>query len=367
MAVAGPNRNRRAAAWRRRPEDIALRSPWRRLTPVEVVGLALGAVCLGAVLALGGAVSPWLDFLSHIEPFYLPAGLALAVIAAVPARWSVPRLRPFLMLLGLAAAGTSLWLVAPDIVAGMAPTAPARPGGATLKILTQNAWEKNVEIGSTVQGILDSGADVVLLQELDASVRSLPQQLAKAYPYAADCTVITEWCSLAILSKRPILSWTHHEPAWRPPDWDRLALVEATIDAGPAGPTQIYTTHLMHPDGRAQSTQQVSQFLRAVGGMDTHRGVIGGDFNRPPWSFALRRVDAGIPVPRRTHGVFSWPNRLPWTDGRSRFAFPFLPLDQIYAGADWRVTAIGRAPSTGSDHYGVMATLTYEPKALAGR
>ncbi len=327
--------------------------------------MILGLLCLGAILALGGAFNPWLDFFSHLEPFYIPAALALLTITVLPAPWSVPRLRPALGVLAVAALASSLWLVAPDFLAGAGGVAPARPGAFTLKVLTQNAWERNVEIGATVEGIINSGADVVLLQELDGSIRGLPARLSKAYPYAADCTVIIEWCSLAILSKRPVLAWTHHEPAWRPPQWDRLALVEATIDGGPAGPVSIYTTHLMHPDGRTESIQQSQQFLRALDGMDTHRGIVGGDFNRPPWSFALRQLDAGIPAPRRTHGLFSWPNRLPWTDGRSRFPFPFLPLDQIYAGDDWRVAATDRAPPTGSDHYGVMVTLVYEPRPKA--
>jgi endonuclease/exonuclease/phosphatase (EEP) superfamily protein YafD len=357
MVVAGRSQNRRRPTWRRRPEDMALRDGQRRLAPLEIASLVLAAICAGAALALGGAFVPLLDFFSHLEPFYLPAGAALIVLTLVPGERRLPRLRIPLLALGVLAVISSLWLVGPELAGLWSDEAGGGPSPLTLKVLTQNAWEHNFEIGATTDGILKANADVVMLQELDGAIRVLPQKLAAAYPYRADCTVVTQWCSLAILSKRPILSWTHHEAAWQPPDWDRLSLVEATIDGGPGHAIPIYTTHLLHPDGRDAAHQQTDQFLRAVGGADTRLAIIGGDFNRPPWSFALHQIDAAMPVPRRTHGLFSWPNRLPWGGGRSRWPFPFLPLDQIYAGRDWRVVDVSRAPSTGSDHYGVVATL----------
>jgi endonuclease/exonuclease/phosphatase (EEP) superfamily protein YafD len=340
---------------------LALISPWRRLTTLDLAGLILGSLSLGAILALGGAVSPWLDFLAHLEPFYIPLGVALTVVALAPGERSLPGARAFLLPLGVAAAVSALWMTAPDLIAGWTQAGPVAPSRLTLRVMTQNAWEHNTELGATVDGILKADADVVMLQELDGAMRDLPKRLASAYPYQADCTVQTPWCSLAILSKRPIVHWSHHDPAWRPPDWDRLSMLEATIDGGPGGPIDLYTTHLMHPDGRAASVQQTHQLIRALSDIDTAKSVLGGDFNRPPWSFALHALDAGIPIARRTHGVFSWPNRLPWGEARNRWPAPFLPLDQIYAGRDWRVVRVERAPPTGSDHFGVITTLSLRP------
>jgi endonuclease/exonuclease/phosphatase (EEP) superfamily protein YafD len=321
-------------------------------------------MCLGAVFAIGGDVSPLLDSFAHFAPFYLPAGLILVALTSIPSRRAMPGLRWPLLGLGVVSAAVSLWLVAPEFAVGLEDEGARGPTPLQLTVLTQNAWQGNTEIGTTVDAILMANADVVLLQELDGSVRDLPKRLGAAYPYHADCTVITEWCDLAILSKRPILSWTHHEPAWKPPEWDRLSLVEATIDGGAAGPVQIFTTHLMHPNLSQESLQQTHQFLAAVGDVDTRRGIIAGDFNRPPWSFSLKQIDRALPIARRTHGVFSWPNRLPGSGGGSQWIGPpFLPLDQIYAGRDWRVVDVKRAPATGSDHFGVMATLSLRPGA----
>jgi endonuclease/exonuclease/phosphatase (EEP) superfamily protein YafD len=245
------------------------------------------------------------------------------------------------------------------MIAALAEPAPQTNPVTTLRVLTQNVWGHNNELGATAVGLRESGADVLLLQELDGPIRELPKVLKEAYPYQADCTSITEWCSMAILSKRPILRWSHHEPAWKPPVYDRLAIVRATIDGGAAGPVDIATTHLMHPDHGGPTSEQTAQFQSAVSDLDTRRGIIGGDFNSGPGSFALGRIDRGLPVARRTHWIATWPNRMPWGEGRSRWPFPFLSLDQIYAGRGWRVASAERGPSTGSDHYGVVATLAY--------
>jgi len=40
---------------------------------------------------------------------------------------------------------------------------------------------------------------------------------------------------------------------------------------------------------------------------------------------------------------------------------PLLPIDQIYAGADWRTLGVRRLPRLGSDHYGVRIVLDRPP------
>jgi endonuclease/exonuclease/phosphatase (EEP) superfamily protein YafD len=319
-------------------------------------------LCLLALVSVGGGIIGTLDVLTLFEPLFMVAALGLtAVCIWAPVARTRPRLRWPLCGLGGIALLCASFLILPDVIAGWTQPRPSGAGHFTLRLLTENVWGRNSEIGATALGIREADADVVLLQELDGPIRDLPKSLAAIYPYRADCTPLSEWCSMAILSKRPILSWSHHEPAWRPPEWDRLALVRVKIDGGAAGPIEIATTHLMHPDRHGAAAEQTGQFLRAVADIDTRRGIIAGDFNSPPSSFALRRIDAGMPLPRRSHGVASWPNRLPWGEGRSRWPFPFLAIDQVYAGRDWRVASIVRAPSTGSDHYGLIANLVLQP------
>ena len=320
------------------------------------LGLAvLAAGSVAAVLGLGGGVSRTLDLLNHLTPIYLAASVALMGIAALskPIRW------PWLAV-GATGAAAALLLILPDLAAGLSEARPVPGEGLTVTVMTQNLWEHNVRPAQTAAAILTADPDIVALQEGGGPGREVIALLDRVYPYRADCTPISEWCSMAILSKRPILSWSHHEAEWKPPAWDRLSTVRATIDGGAGGPFEIITTHLLHPDPDGKAAHQTAQLLTQVQGVDPRRTLLVGDFNLTPWSFALRRIDAQLPMRRRSHGVASWPNRAPMLGG-AWFPLPFLPLDQIYAGSGWRVASIRRGPSTGSDHFGLIAHLAYRP------
>ncbi len=328
--------------------------PAGRLAMWAVRGV-LGLAALAALLGLGGRFSRTLDILNHLTPLYLIASIGLLALAARerPTRWSF---------LGLGAAGAlaSLWLMVPDLAAHIGEPRP-RPGrGLTVTVLTQNLWARNITPLATADAILKARPDVVAVQEADGPSREIVRLLAADYPYRADCTVISQWCSDAILSRRPILSWSYHIPAWKPPDWDRVSLVRATIDGGPGGPFEVVTTHLMHPDPQGIAASQAAQLLDHLDGIDPKRAILMGDFNLTPWAFGLRRIDAQLSITRRSHGVATWPRRLPMLGG-AWFPMPFLPIDQIYAGSAWKVKSLGRGPSTGSDHYGLLATLVYQP------
>ena len=315
----------------------------------------LAALAAAAVLGLGGGSSRTLDLLNHLTPLYLVASIGLLSIAAIsrPIAW------PWI---AVGAAGTlaALCLIAPEMAARMAEPRPIPGQGLAITVMTENVWSHDVSPTRTAEAILRVDPDVVALQEGDGAGRDVIGLLARAYPYRADCTTITEWCSMAILSKRPILSWSHHEGAWKPPEWDRLGLVRATIDGGAGGPFEIVTTQLMHPDPDGKAAAQAGQLLTHMEGVDPRRGLLVGDFNLTPWSFALRRIDAQLSLSRRSHGVASWPHRLPALGG-AWFPAPFLPIDQIYAGSVWKVASIQRGPGTGSDHFGLIAHLVYQP------
>jgi len=315
--------------------------------------LALGAVA--AILGLGGAFSRTLDILNHLTPLYLLASIGLVAVAALarPISW------PWL---GLGAAGglAALCLVLPEMAARLGEPRPVPGQGLAVTVMTENVWAHDVSPARTAEEILKANPDIVALQEADGAGRDVVALLAKAYPFRADCTVLTEWCSMAILSRRPIVSWSHHEGAWKPPEWDRLGLVRATIDGGPGGPFEIVTTQLLHPDPGGKAAAQANQLLAQMDGVDPRRALLVGDFNLTPWSFALRRIDAQLPLRRRSHAISTWPHRLPMLHG-AWFPLPFLPIDQIYAGSGWKVASIRRGPGTGSDHFGLIARLVYQP------
>lgn len=323
------------------------------LAPLRVaVGLLSVLSGLG-LAALGGAFSRTLDLLTHATPLFGLAGLALCgiAVARAPRTWALAGL-------GAASAAASLWLVWPELSAGRDPAPGA--GAPTVTVLTQNLWANNAGPSQTAAAIRAANADIVVLQEVRGRSSGVAAQLADAYPYRANCAEKSEWCYMAILSRRPIRTWSYHVADWLPPDYDRLGLIRATIDGGATGSFEVIGTHLIHPDPKGAGEQQAGQTVRAIADADPRRAIFVGDFNRVPWSFAMRKIDEGTVLLRRTHGLATWPRRLPVGNGGVPFPLPFLAIDQVFAGSSWKVVKMRRVASGGSDHYGVLTTLAMD-------
>ena len=316
------------------------------------VGLLILLSGLG-LLALGGLFSRTLDLLTHATPLFGLAGLVLCglSLARAPRAWVRASL-------GAASAVASLWLVWPELSAGRETTTPGAP---TVTVLTQNLWASNSRPSETAAAIAAANADIVVLQEVRGRSFGVAAQLSSAYPYRANCAEKSEWCYMAILSRRPIKAWSYHVADWLPPNYDRLGLVRATIDGGTAGVFEVIGTHLIHPDPKGAGEEQAAQTVAAIADADPRRAIFVGDFNRVPWSFAMRKIDRGTALVRRTHGLATWPRRLPLADGGVAFPVPFLAIDQVFAGSSWKVSSIRRVSAGGSDHYGVLTTLVMGP------
>ena len=334
---------------------------------------AAGLSLLGLLSALGG-VSRTLDLLNHVTPMFLAGGVLAASLGLTclsltrPSltRLSLRRLdlthlgpvgRATLLLLGLG----SILATAPRILTEWraAPPRTARATPGALTVLTQNVWDANPDPHATAKTLAARGADIVILQELQTDqARIVARDLERQYPYAADCTLVTRWCSLAILSRLPIRSWSYHQGGWKPPKWDRLVLVQAEIDSPNLGRFEVIGTKLTHPYTGDLQQGQIERLIGKVRAFPLDRTILVGDFNLTPWSFALRRIDRTIGLERRTRGLATWPNRFP--SPRHPLALPFaiLPIDQVYAGSAWRTVAADRGPRTASDHYGVLVTLS---------
>ncbi len=343
---------KRAPAIRGRTSRIASAAEGRaRRWGIGVLAVLAALGLLGA----GGVFIAGLDVLNHGAPLFLAAAIGLACYGGLR------RARDWrLVALGVAGGAASLVAIAPDAMAGWSEPAARPDHSRTITVLTQNVWERNPRPALTASAILRADADVVLLQEALGPSHDIVALLGDAYPYRADTTSDGPWASMAILSKRPILQWSYHYGTWQPPAWDRLGYVRATIDGGAAGRFEIIDTQLVHPDAGDMARKQMLQLLGTLDSIDPRTTILAGDFNRVPWLYSLKWFDAHIPIRRRTHGLGTWPNRLPILNGQVSWPAPFLPIDQLYAGSQWRVESIRRAPSGASDHYGVLATLVHE-------
>ncbi len=309
--------------------------------------LALGAAAF-SLAALGGVVSRWLDVLTHFAPYYLAGGAIAVVITLLT---GLEGSRPTVTL-GLAAMAFAGVLVAPELIAMVnRPAAPAT--GQTIRLLQFNLWDRNFDPDRSAHWIADQDADIVVLEEVIGSVGKIPALLKARYPFQTTCEP-PHACSTVILTKEKPTAAAGLGP---PPTSVPGAWV--TLGSGDRAFT-VAGVHYTWPTPSGAQVRQSMRLSKALAGFDRKTLIIAGDMNSTPWSFALRRQDVRFGLERRTRALFTWPVA-PFTDLRLKSPFPFLPIDQVYAGSDWKTVSVATGPRQGSDHLPVMVVLRRAP------
>jgi len=311
--------------------------------------LAAGCAVV-ALAAQGGRVSNRLDVLTHFAPFWLAGGLLALVLAALAPRGGA---RTASLILGLIAAVSAAALIAPEF---LRPTSPPAPNGAPgqIRLVQFNVWGRNQDVGATADWIMAQRPDFVVMQELKTPMREALLARAPGYQLVCDHRSV---CHTAIL--------TRLEPI-------RFEIPEYGL---PGASTPLAVAQFRAEDGRIFTVMGVHYTWPTFGGVQQAQGVqvaallerfprermiLSGDFNSTPWSFSRRREDARFGMERRTRALFSWP-AAQFSRWRVELPFPFLPIDQVYAGSGWRTVSVRRGPRLGSDHFPVVVTLAPGP------
>ncbi len=305
--------------------------------------LALGAAAF-SLAALGGVVSRWLDVLTHFAPLYLAGG---AIAVAITLLTGVEGSRPAVTL-GLAAMAFAGVLMAPELIAMMNRPAPPATG-QTIRLLQFNLWERNFDPDRTARWIADQDADIVVLEEVTGSGGKIPAKLKALYPFQTTCEP-PQACSTVILTKQKPTAAAGLMP---PPTSVPGAWI--TLGSGDRAFT-VAGVHYTWPTPSGAQVRQSIRLSKALAGFDRKTLIIAGDMNSTPWSFALRRQDVRFGLERRTRALFTWPVAQ-FTDLGLKSPFPFLAIDQVYAGSDWKTVSVATGPRQGSDHLPVMVVL----------
>jgi endonuclease/exonuclease/phosphatase (EEP) superfamily protein YafD len=307
----------------------------------DFILLAAGAFSLmAAIAAQGGRVSARLDLLAEIAPVWLACALLTLALGGLFARG---RLRLAVLIIGAAgmlAAGSLIW---PEIAHRRSPPAGPRDG-PRITLIEFNTWDRNADIRQTAAWIGAQHPDLVLIAEAEAPI--------------SDALAAQGFERIQGIGHVAIFS--HAAPGPNPvrisiPQWHELPpFARATFGAG-EGRYSVFAVHLTRPTltGAAASRTALTSLL---GRYDQRRLIVAGDFNMTPWSFGLRRFDERIGLERRDLALFSWPGKLT-LGGKALPVLPILPIDHVYAGADWRTVSVKRGPALGSDHFPVVATL----------
>lgn len=290
----------------------------------------LSALALGFGF-LGGLAAP-LDSLALLR---VPAALCLAVAALALRPWA--RRAAW----ALAAAGLGSWAV------GFVPQAP----GGDLTLYQKNVYFVNQAPEALVADILDSGADVVTLQEMSGGNQAILAGLAGAYPQVHACWY-RGW-RVMVLSRLP---FTSRAPLCS----EARGLAAAQVQTA-AGPLWVVSLHNPWPWPQ-HGWSRGAALAEAVAGLPGPK-VVGGDFNTVPWAATVRRMAraaGGRVLPPRRGSLWLDPLRtLPldditgvWRPDLSPLAVP-MPIDHVIAPGG-RVLRRGKL---GSDHIGLLARI----------
>lgn len=323
-----------------------------RLASGLAIGLvfALGLACAAAALmGMGGRFSPRLDVATHFAPFWLVGALVVTLYALTLAPHDLKFAILGLGLVGVLAAGS---LIAPEFLRPMSPRAPA-DAPHQLKIIQFNAWRENQDIEPTARWLTDQDADVVVMEEAPRVLIERVAQLSGLHLTCRDCGV-------AILTRARPLKSPPESRTERRSDWHVRPPIARVWFKWAGQDVNVLGVHTVWPTQGGWQRAQGRYLADRMEPEAKARMILVGDFNSTPWSFGRRREDALFGLERRTRALFTWPARLV-LDGQVTLPFPFLPIDHVYAGSDWRTVSVKRGPRLGSDHYPVVAILALKP------
>jgi len=199
----------------------------------------------------------------------------------------------------------------------------------SVRIYTKNLWYANAEVTAVAADIRLTKPDVIFLQEVSDTNRSLLSSLKDVYPHQALCPW-QGWNGGAVLSRWPLATAA---PRCSP----ERTLIAVNV-ARPEGAFWAVGVHLQQPWPDVQWAH-LEQGMSVISNLDGG-AIVAGDFNTVPWAAAAGKIG------QFTHTRPVQPQQITfhlWGVG--------LPLDQVWADG-------GRAelrPLLGSDHHGVVA------------
>lgn len=306
--------------------------------------LMLGLVGAGMAFAcLGGAYSDKLDAFTHAAPLWLTMGVGAVALGGLFARGGE---RWVMVGLGVATLAACAVLMLPEYWAAWR-FKPATAAPSDLKIVQFNVWHENDTPEKSLEWILAQDADVVQIEEAAGASWPIVKALKNAYPFAS-CDKVSH-CETVIFSRKKMLA-----RGGMPLEAPFLSGAWATL-ADAKGPFTVVAVHYTWPIPPGLQQAQSRKLAKVIAGFGQKSTILTGDFNSTPWSFTLKRQDKALGLRRWTRALPSWP--------ASKFSrvmaapAPFLPIDHVYAGAEWHAVKVERGPALGSDHRPVVVTL----------
>jgi len=315
-----------------------------RLTRGRVVGLAL-ATAMGLAPWTWFAVRdrhPYFDAIAAILPWAVPAAVVFML-------YSAALLRSWRCALGWT---LSCLLFSSAAVGGPARAQGTGPVDGGVRIAATNVLGNEIDLERYLAELADAGADIVAVSETGGAVN---QALRAVYPYARSAADRQPapgvgGRDVAIYSTFPITSLD--------PTGARRFPGENVRVEHPDGPFILSVQHPRRPGFDMVTGLQtyldhdrVVRDLRAWIDDQDLPVILAGDLNSPDRSAAYRTLANGRLDAMREQDAKPTSRRTSWLRALD------LRIDHIIVPADWCSDDPIRLELTGSDHWGVVATV----------
>lgn len=343
-AQAGPGRTIRART-RQVVRALSGPEPWKRgLVPAAL------ALLLGLLMMLHAQITDRGGLGSLVETFLPWFGLFVPVLLAV-GLWRRSASAVAALLLPV-----TVWL---SLFGGLLVDKAQSDGDLT--VASHNVAAENADPVGTARDLVDSGADVLALEEISQQAKgTYEKELAKAYPHHTVQGTVGLWSKLPLSDVRPVDTEQDVGPLGdAKPASEKLVdirALRATV-ATDQGPLAVYVAHLgsvrVTPEGgfgTATRNRNARALGAALAAERNERVVLLGDLNGALDDRALGDITSQLRSAQDEAGNgfgFTWPA-----------TFPVARIDQILVrGVE--PTSAYLLPETGSDHLPVAAGISW--------
>jgi len=318
----------------------------RRFTTYSIIlHLLAWPVIVITGLGFAGAMDWRLDLMSHFRLQYAGYLLLIFVLAWLAKRW----------VLGIVLTGalvTNLWLVLPAWLGS--DDMPVKDH-QTLTVMQANVLTSNTRVAEVMSLIENSGADVVVLQEVD---RRWMQAIEKLESYQV---VIAQPrrdnFGMAILRARDASWGMQGQQIWLGPDKLPAFTLRLTHRNPEVGSWRLLAAHPLPPvskdntESRDESLKEITAWVKAQ--IDDPILVV-GDLNATPWSYPFRKMvrETGLVDSRIGHG-----NQPTWPNAGGLGVAAMIPIDHVLHSDDLVTVERRTIARNGSDHRFVLAQI----------
>lgn len=302
--------------------------------------LTLGICILIPGIVVAGAFWVPADSMLIAAPYGL---VPFAVLLAISALFRRSRR---LALPLLAACGVAGAVLAAPLFPLQGTAGAAADAGTKVRVVSFNMYRANAQAAKAIDWVIRQKADFVILVEAVPAHADQIARLRKLFPYSYGCSA-SSFCSTMILSRQPA-SDVWHLSRGDPENRKALSAVTARFTVG-SNDVPVTAVHLDRPWPLGAQERYLGLLNDSVASVG-RRGIVAGDFNSAPWTWAMRRMAKAGELHLASGATGTWPaDRLP---------HPLrLPLDQVYIGPCMARQHVQHGPVLGSDHLPIVTDI----------